>query len=150
MLGRAIHDPLGIEGAAGSSAGFGWLEMETTLAAEKQLRNVAGRLVLDDATVAGYEIHAGVTSGAALERPLAWLDGRPDGALAADGQVAGTYLHGLFDTPAAADALLAWAGLRAARAPDIHALREVAIERLADAVEAHLDLPRLLATLEAR
>ncbi|MDP2430771.1 MAG: cobyric acid synthase [Pseudomonadota bacterium] len=144
MLGRAIHDPLGIEGAPGSSTGLGWLEMETTLAAEKQLRNVAGRLVLGDAGVSGYEIHAGVSSCVALQRPLAWLDGRPDGALADDGQVAGTYLHGLFDTPAAAAALLAWAGLTDSPAPDIHALREAAIDRLADAVEYHLDTPTLL------
>ncbi|MDO9225103.1 MAG: cobyric acid synthase [Pseudomonadota bacterium] len=147
MLGRAIHDPLGIEGDPGSSAGFGWLEMETTLAAEKQLRNVAGRLTFDDAPVSGYEIHAGVSSGAALQRPLAWLDGRADGALADDGQVAGTYLHGLFDTPAAADALLAWAGLSESPAPDIHALREAAIDRLADAVEYHLDTQTLLRLL---
>jgi adenosylcobyric acid synthase len=144
MLGRAIHDPLGIEGTPGSSAGLGWLEMETTLAAEKQLRNVTGRLVLDNAAVAGYEIHAGVSTGVALQRPLAWLGGHADGALAEDGQVAGTYLHGLFDTPAAADALLAWAGLTDSPAPDIHALREAAIERLADAVEYHLDTQTLL------
>jgi len=152
MLGRAIHDPLGLEGAPGSCAGLGWLGMETTLEAEKQLRNVTGSLALADAPVAGYEIHAGVSSGPALARPWAMLDGRPDGAVAEDGQIAGTYLHGLFDTPAAADAVLAWAGLRAglgtASAPDVHALREAAIERLADAVEAHLDLPRLLEILE--
>ncbi len=144
MLGRAIHDPLGIEGAPGSSAGLGWLDMETTLAADKQLRNVTGRLAFDDALISGYEIHAGVSTGAALQRPLAWLNGSPDGALAADGQVAGTYLHGLFDTPAAADALLAWAGLWESRAPDIHALHEAAIDRLADAVENHLDTSTLL------
>jgi len=153
MLGRAIHDPLGLEGQAGSLAGLGWLDMETTLEAEKQLRNVAGRLALGGAApVSGYEIHAGISSGGALQRPLAWLEENPDGALTEDGQVAGTYLHGLFDTPAAADAVLAWAGLRAglgtAGAPDIHALRDAAIDRLADAVEAHLDLPRLLELLE--
>jgi len=144
MLGRAIHDPLGIEGEPGSSAALGWLDMETTLEAEKQLRNVAGRLALNDVPAAGYEIHAGVSTGTALEHPLAWLDGRADGAVSADGQVAGTYLHGLFDLPAAADALLAWAGLRENTAPDIHALRDAAIDRLADAVEAHLDCSRLL------
>ncbi len=154
MLGRALHDPLGLEGAPGSSAGFGWLDMATTLAADKQLRNVSGRLAWADAAVAGYEIHAGVSSGAALARPfLAGCAANGahapyvDGAFSDDGQVAGTYLHGLFDTPAAADAVLAWAGLRRNTAPDIHALREAAIDRLADAVEAHLDLPRLLSIL---
>ncbi len=148
MLGRALHDPLGLEGAPGSSAGLGWLDMETTLAADKQLRNVRGQLAWCDIAVAGYEIHAGISGGAALARPFAALDGRADGALSADGQVAGSYLHGLFDTPAAAAAVLAWAGLRCNTAPDIHALREAAIDRLADAVEAHLDLPRLLSILE--
>jgi adenosylcobyric acid synthase len=150
MLGRAIHDPLGIEGAPGSSAGLGWLDMATTLAAEKQLRNVSGRLAWADVPLAGYEIHAGVSEGAALARPFADLGGRPDGALAADGQVAGTYVHGLFDRPETADALLAWAGLAVAAAPDIAALREAAIDRLADAVEAHLDTGRLLAILGDR
>ncbi len=59
MLGQHIHDPLGIEGEAGSSAGLGLLELSTTLAAEKQLRNVRGTLSLEDAPVSGYEIHAG-------------------------------------------------------------------------------------------
>jgi adenosylcobyric acid synthase len=139
MLGRALHDPAGIEGEPGSSPGFAWLDFDTTLAGGKQLRNVAGTLADGATPVAGYEIHAGVSSGAALAQPLCWLDGRPDGVISDDGQVRGTYLHGLFDTPAAADALLAWAGLRGAASPDIAALRNTAIDRLADAVEAHLD-----------
>jgi adenosylcobyric acid synthase len=36
-----------------------------------------------------------------------------------------------------------------AAAPDMQALREAAIDRLADAVEAHLDTARLLMILEA-
>lgn len=139
MLGRAIHDPLGIEGVLGSSAGLGWLAMETTLAAEKQLRTVTGCLSFADAPVCGYEIHAGISSGAALARPFAALNGCNDGTISDDDQVAGTYLHGLFDTPAAANAILAWAGLSVAEAKDMHALREAAIDRLADAVETHLD-----------
>ena len=43
MLGRAIHDPEGIEGSPGSSDGLGLLDIETTIAAQKQLRRVAGR-----------------------------------------------------------------------------------------------------------
>jgi adenosylcobyric acid synthase len=150
MLGNKIHDPAGLEGAPGSSDGFGWLDFATTLAPEKQLRTVRGTLADGVTAVAGYEIHAGVSSGAALAAPLCVLDGIADGAISADDQIRGTYVHGIFDTPAAADALLAWAGLAAGTAsPDIAALHEAAIDRLADAVEAHLDTAALLNMLES-
>ncbi|MCF5657564.1 cobyric acid synthase [Pseudomonas poae] len=140
MLGEQVHDPLGLEGAAGSSDGLGLLGFSTTLEEEKQLRNVRGRLFLEDAEVSGYEIHAGVTSGDGLTRAAVLLDdGRTDGARSADGQILGTYLHGLFETPAACSALLRWAGLQDVREVDYHALRERDIERLADLVENHLD-----------
>ena len=140
MLGEQVHDPLGLEGTAGSSAGLGLLAFSTELAAEKQLRNVRGHLALENAEVCGYEIHAGVTTGVALERPAVQLeDGRCDGAQSADGQIFGTYLHGLFESPAACSALLRWAGLQDVQSVDYHALRERDIERLADLVQNHLD-----------
>ncbi|NWF06950.1 cobyric acid synthase [Pseudomonas salomonii] len=140
MLGEQLHDPLGLEGPAGSSEGLGLLAFSTTLAAEKQLRNVRGRLLLEDAEVSGYEIHAGVTCGEALANAAVQLDdGRSDGAQSADGQILGTYLHGLFESPAACSALLRWAGLQDVQEVDYHALRERDIERLADLVENHLD-----------
>jgi adenosylcobyric acid synthase len=147
MLGQQLHDPLGLEGAAGSSPGLGLLEMSTVLEAEKQLRNVRGHLALEDAEVTGYEIHAGVTTGAALSRAAVRLeDGRFDGACSLDGQILGTYLHGLFESPQACSALLRWAGLKNVEQVDYHALRERDIERLADLVENHLDV-RLLREL---
>ncbi len=149
MLGTHIDDPLGLEGPAGSSAGFGLLDLETTLEAEKQLRNVTGTLQLGEtaSAVSGYEIHCGVSRGAALEQPLLHLDdGRSDGALSADGQIAACYLHGLFDAPESGAGLLRWAGLEGARSIDRNALREQAIDALADAIEQHLDL-RLLERL---
>ncbi|SHM97025.1 adenosylcobyric acid synthase (glutamine-hydrolysing) [Pseudomonas asturiensis] len=152
MLGEQMHDPLGLEGAAGSSPGLGLLAMSTVLESEKQLRNVRGRLTLEDAEVSGYEIHAGVTTGLALEQAAVRLDdGRCDGAQSTDGQILGTYLHGLFESPAACSALLRWAGLHDVQQVDYHALRERDIERLADLVEKHLDgtLLRQLCGLEA-
>ncbi|KAA6178031.1 cobyric acid synthase [Pseudomonas marginalis] len=147
MLGEQVHDPLGLEGPEGSSDGLGLLAFSTTLEAEKQLRNVRGRLALEEAPVSGYEIHAGVTRGTALERPAVLLDdGRSDGAQSDDGQILGTYLHGLFETPAACSALLRWAGLQDVQEVDYHGLRERDIERLADLVEQHLDT-RLLRQL---
>lgn len=140
MLGEHVHDPLGLEGPTGSSDGLGLLAFSTTLEEEKQLRNVRGRLLLEDAEVSGYEIHAGVTTGAALSAAAVRLDdGRTDGAQSADGQILGTYLHGLFETPAACSALLRWAGLQDVQEVDYHALRERDIERLADLVQNHLD-----------
>ena len=102
-----------------------------------------GHLTLENAPVSGYEIHAGVTSGPGLRRPVAHLDDQADGAISEDGLVLGTYLHGLFEAGAARDALLRWAGLACPSAMDYFQLREAAIDRLADAVEDNLDLRRI-------
>jgi hypothetical protein len=107
----ALHDPLGVDGQAGSTAGLGWLDLETTFGGEKHLSRVSGRLAFAEAPVTGYEIHMGETRGPALERPAVHLEDRDDGALSADGQILGSYLHGLFEAPAACAALLEWAGL---------------------------------------
>lgn len=146
MLGTTIHDPHGIEGAPGSSAGLGLLDVQTVLETEKQLLRVHGRLAIADAAVNGYEIHCGVSRGPALDTPAVHLDGRSDGAISADGLVMGTYLHGLFDQPAACDALLRWAGLHDARSPDYPAQRAAQFDRLAAAAEQHLNLAALLAS----
>ena len=149
MLGRVIDDPLGLEGSRGESAGLRWLDLETTLEAEKQLRNTAGVLTLGGAAVRGYEIHAGVSRGRALEKPSAVLeDGRPDGAISEDGKILGTYLHGIFDAPEACTALLQWAGLSDPKTIDYFVVREQAIERLADSVESHLDMQAILRLLQ--
>jgi len=145
MLGRTVHDPHGIEAEPGSSEGFGWLDMQTVLKPEKRLCRRQGRLAWTDVPVNGYEIHCGISHGEALLNPSSMLDGgQTDGALSADGQILGSYLHGLFDQPQALVALLAWAGVRDAASVDVHALREESIERLADAVDDHLDGAALL------
>ncbi|RHW20877.1 cobyric acid synthase [Pseudomonas jilinensis] len=145
MLGEWVDDPLGLEGEAGSSAGLGVLDFSTRLEAEKRLTRVRGRLCLERAEVQGYEIHAGRSHGKALAQPFALLDGgEADGALSNDGQIAGTYLHGLFEHPEASAALLRWAGQEQAAALDYPALRARDIERLADLVEQHLDTNKLL------
>jgi len=149
MLGRFVHDPQGIESTPGSSVGLGWLQMETTLEARKQLRRVDGKLVLGGARVSGYEIHCGVSRGEALEEPACILGlDQPDGTLTSDGRILGTYLHGLFDEPPALAALLDWAGLRDAAPLDMQELREASIDRVADAVETHMDTAALLRLLQ--
>jgi len=144
MLGRAVHDPDGIEGPAGSSTGLGLLDMETTMGAHKHLHRIEGTLAASGARVSGYEIHCGTSSGPALQTPMT-LIGKHDGAVSADGLVMGTYLHGVFDHPDALAALLRHAGLDDAAPLDIHALRDASIDRIADAIDAHLDTRRLAA-----
>lgn len=144
LLGQRVADPLGLEGEPGASAGLGYLPSTTTLARDKQLRNVAGQLRLPGQPVAavhGYEIHHGETVGADTASPIALADGRQDGQLSADDQVFGCYLHGLFDSPPALQALLAWAGWQgdASAAADAGQHLEAEIDRLADALESALD-----------
>ncbi|GAB2882285.1 cobyric acid synthase [Pseudoduganella ginsengisoli] len=140
MLGREVTDAFGVEGAPGVSPALGLLEMATVLTQEKRLVQVHGTCAFaPDAAVTGYEIHMGVSEGAALAQPAFIIDGRAEGALSADGQVLGTYLHGLFDAPQACAALLAWAGLRSAYRVDTAALREASLDRIADAAQPLFD-----------
>lgn len=148
MLGEQIHDPLQLESSCGHMAGFGLLAMETTLAARKQLALACGHLTLNGAAVKGYEIHMGVSRGAALAQPLVVLDDRVDGAVSSDGAIAGTYLHGLFDQPEACRALLSWAGAVEPQAVNLEAVFEENIERLAGEMKKCIDLNLLMALLD--
>lgn len=141
MLGQKISDPLGLEGAAGELAGLGWLDFTTELQADKQLTRVKGYLTWDNSPVEGYEIHAGVSEGPALSNPLVKFDnGQHDGVVSNDGKIIGSYLHGIFDHPQACHSLLDWAGLKKAELIDYHAIQEREINRLADAIEEHMNL----------
>lgn len=147
MLGRSVADPHGVEGAPGQSPGLGMLDIDTELTREKRLTRVEGLCAFDrsDATrrVTGYEIHMGVSHGAAMDNPAFTIDGRCEGAVSADAQVLGTYLHGLFDHPDACSALLRWAGSRSTHVVDTAQLREASLDRIADATSGLLD--RLIA-----
>ena len=140
MLGEAIEDPQGVEGQPGSSKGLDYLRLSTLLQPQKKLTNVAGYLQLDgNAKVSGYEIHCGVSTGRALEKPFLSLDGKNEGALSEDRRIAGTYLHGLFDQAEALQSVLVWAGLAEASSLDRNHLREQSLNQLADMLEVHID-----------
>ena len=112
MLGEALHDPHGVDGAA---PGLGLLAVQTTFAPEKTVRRTETRFsapwpaaaspwaALADVPVAGYEIHHGHTHATraqahgVLAGNLGWCN------LA--GNVLGVYLHGLFEDAAVLRAL---------------------------------------------
>jgi adenosylcobyric acid synthase len=146
MLGHSVADPHGVEGAAGDTPGLGLLDMATTLTRDKRLEQVSGLCAFAaDAAVSGYEIHMGVSDGPALATPAFHIGQRPEGAMSVDGQLLGTYLHGLFDSAAACAALLQWAGLHSDTRIDTAALREASLDRIADAAQPLRDALQALA-----
>ena len=147
MLGNVINDPMGIEDIAGSSPGFAFFDMQTTLEASKQLRNVSGVFIHPDfsgVSFDGYEIHCGHSEFTSSVRPdvlLQLSDDRHDGVYSNDNQIFGSYIHGLFDRSEVSNAVLRWAGLRTDNnnEVDINMLREKQLDRLADTLQEHLE-----------
>ncbi|MEM9513904.1 MAG: cobyric acid synthase [Actinomycetota bacterium] len=126
MLGAAIDDPGGVEGAAD---GLGVLPLRTTMDPEKTTRHV--RVVVPTLpgpwsafaglTIDGYEIRNGAIDGADCElSPLMW--GR--------GAVLATTVHGIAESP---EFLTALTGI----APP--AVLDDTFDQLADAIDEHLD-----------
>ncbi|WP_332690711.1 cobyric acid synthase [Devosia sp.] len=145
MLGRTIADPDGIEGAPGTSAGLGLLDVETVLTPVKQLRVEQAIHVASETPISGYHMHMGLTEGPDRARPFARVGGIDEGAVSADGRVMGTYLHGLF----AADRFRR-SVLGDVASPDLayEASIEQTLDALAAHLEKHLDIDALLALAE--
>ncbi len=142
MLGRRVADPEGIEGPPGSVEGLGLLDAETVLGGDKVLVEVTGRTVAEGVPFKGYEIHVGRTTTTA--RPLLYLDrGGTDGAIDANGRVAGCYIHGLLADDRQRRHWLQKIGA-ASSGLDYEAGIEDTLDRLADHLEEHVDCARLL------
>ena len=144
MLGQEVSDPDGLEGTPGSDRGLGFLDVVTHMQSDKRLTRSNAVHLASGLAVQGYEIHIGVTEGPDRARPFADFQGRPEGAVCAQGRVEGTYLHGLFAADDFRSAYLA--GLGVARSGlGYGAGVEAALDALAAHVEAHLDVSGLLA-----
>jgi adenosylcobyric acid synthase len=142
MLGERIADPDGIEGPPGEAEGLRMLPVSTVLGGDKRLVAARG-ISADGVAFHGYEMHLGVTTGAAT--PMLRLeDGGADGAVSADGRVSGCYIHGLFAADAQRAAWLRRLGANPAPR-DHEASVDATLDALAAHLERHIDVDALLA-----
>jgi len=143
MLGQSVRDPQGLEGGATSAEGLGLLDIDTEMAPEKTVRNIEARSAEYDVALSGYEIHLGISRGPDSARPMTLLDGRPDGAISADGKVSGTYLHGLFESDAYRARLLAEFGVRGGES-NFRADVDKALDEIAGELDRLVGFERLM------
>jgi len=142
MLGRSVSDPEGVEGPAGGSLpGLGLLEVETVMAGDKVLTEIAG--TAGGIAVRGYEMHMGRTTGPDTARPFLILGEDPDGAVSADGRIKGCYLHGLFASDSYRAALLDELRPGSTSTLAYEPMVDTVLDHLADHLERHLDMGRL-------
>ena len=144
MLGEKIFDPHHAESDVGEIDGLGLLPISTTFAIEKLTRQITLDRVqfeflgssIDARELAGYEIHAGET--------------RPTSAslYSANGNVFGTYVHGIFDNDDFRRQIINAIRLRKGLAPiestrNRRAEKQAAYDRLARIVRDNLDIERI-------
>jgi adenosylcobyric acid synthase len=154
MAGGSINDPDGVEGPPGTDEGLGWLPVTTDFRGDKILDRPAGRSVAGPASgqaITGYRIHHGRVRP---DGATPWLVDRPGCEVLGwhAGRVAGTTLHGLFESSGFRAGVLRWAARRAGKRwtageVDFAAARLARIDRIADTIEAHVDVDRLTALI---
>lgn len=107
MLGTLILDKLGVEGNISQEDGFGFLDIKTRFNEMKITKQTKGEILCDlnsirsieGNIISGYEIHNGISKIGKKAVPfIKDLDGNIVGACDKEKMVAGTYLHGIFDS----------------------------------------------------
>jgi adenosylcobyric acid synthase len=159
MLGDTIIDE--VESGLGTQPGLGLLHTVTRFAQRKTTTQVSAQMAsalpawLKSAAgikVQGYEIHMGETQLTSDGSPALFLEKEgeriADGAISADGQVIGTYLHGLFDNDAFTRAMVDGLRQRKGLAPldvavDYAAWKAQQFDILASAMREHIDIKKI-------
>jgi adenosylcobyric acid synthase len=157
LLGRELNDPEGLEGScngAGNSCGLNLLPLRTVFGGNKALRQRSSPALWTSVSgsssealkLEGFELHRGSSSALEPCEPLC-----TDAGLGwVHGNVAGTYLHGVFES---GPWRRRWLNqLRARKGlpmlselqPHHSRQREALLDRLADAFEQHINLEPLL------
>ncbi len=161
MLGKQINDPHHVESSEDSIQGLGLLDTVTTFAREKQTYQVKARMLEHghlfpvDNELVGYEIHMGETTHNSSKsvRPFARITERAgemvdivDGCVSANGNVIGTYIHGIFDNDEFRSGLINYLrfkkGLKSSDGCHVNSksIKEHRYNELADIVRENMDM----------
>ncbi|EAC4529963.1 cobyric acid synthase [Listeria monocytogenes] len=103
MLGQKMLDPNQVESKQLEIAGLGLLDTETIFLDQKRTTQITGVTHSGEA-VEGYEIHMGETKRGESTSPFCKIkavngneETHQDGAISANKNIIGTYIHGIFD-----------------------------------------------------
>lgn len=165
MLGETLSDPYGVE-AGGSMRGMGLLPMDTEFAKSKTRTRVSGSFrklegemeEFDGVSLYGYEIHMGdsiLKEGAVpFTRIKDSVTGEEKEEGAWRGNVCGTYVHGVFDSEGAAEAMIRALGrkkgidVQEMTGVDFAAFKQTQYDILAAELRKHLDMDKIYQILE--
>jgi adenosylcobyric acid synthase len=162
MLGRRVLDPSGIESSIKEAIGLDLLPVETEILLEKETHQALAYLEEPGLVIApecngvmtGYEIHMGNTTHFGVPRPFARIFRRgetsvtiEDGTVSNDGRIFGTYLHGIFENLRFKEIYLNRIRLEKGM-PQHRGSHKMPVQdpfdQLAEHLEQHLDIPKLL------
>ena len=165
MMGETLSDPHGVE-AGGTIKGMGLLPMDTVFAEKKTRTRVEGSFgqltgafaKLSDTALEGYEIHMGETALKGDAKPSTSIQDSVTGERKADGayldNVCGTYVHGVFDKEAVAEAIVQIIGekkgldVSGMTGMDFQAFKETQYDILAAELRKHLDMKKIYEILD--
>ncbi|MFC5648385.1 cobyric acid synthase [Paenibacillus solisilvae] len=156
MLGRSLSDPFQVESEQGAVSGLDFLPLSTLFYKEKRTVRVLGQVIGDAGAwsswqgipVDGYEIHMGQTIKLEPVHSLFSLGEGIDGAISENGQVWGTYIHGIFHNDEFRrrwlDSVRSFKGLDPILSIIPFRTRQAeAFDKLADHVRNHLNMDKL-------
>ena len=159
IMGKYIYDPQSIESKVKDEIGLSLIDMHTIMSTKKILKRVKAVCTIGDSlenkTVYGYEIHMGESKPESNFRPAFKIIERNgetandlDGVVIKNGQIWGTYIHGIFENDDFRTAFLMQHGRKQKDVFKFHDYLEGQFDKLADVVERHVDVDRILKTAQ--
>jgi adenosylcobyric acid synthase len=162
MLGRVIRDPENAESKTLETGGLGLIDVSTLFRTQKNTYQVKATLhdrrsgifksLNTDNEITGYEIHMGETELLNGTAPFLKIIERSnkevcmdDGAVSSDGNVIGSYLHGIFDNDEFRLELINYLRTNKGLSPMLHEElscvdKEAQYDKLADWFREHINM----------